>query len=254
MTQVIKDYNLSFFYTLTHGMKDVYQFDNKDIWGSCKTIKHCVFHTTYPESDFYISIGDSINKLYNTNIPIIPHIVCLPDESESLRTQLHIPEDAIVIGRHGGPLSFDISISHDAIREFLNTNTNTYFLFMNTNVFYTHPRIIYLDRNVDVVYKTKFINTCDAMIHGKKIGESFGLAIAEFSSKNKPVITYSCGDLEHIRILGDKGIIYNSKEELVDIFSNLKSIIASKNDWNAYTQYTPENIMRLFKELIFDKH
>lgn len=252
MSNIIKKINLSFFYTLTEGSNDIYQFENKDIWNGCKTIKHCVFNTMYPESDFYISISETLNYKNNTNIPVIPHIVDeLPDCNENLRNDLQIPQDAFVFGRYGAYDMFDISIAHQAIIEFLNINSNTYFLFMNTHKFYEHPRIIYLDRNIDLIYKSKFINSCNAMIHARSTGETFGLSIAEFSIKNKPVITCPCGDLEHIHILGNMCILYTSKEELIAIFKNIINIINSRNDWNAYTNYTPEKVMNLFNDTIF---
>ena len=254
MTYVIKKYNLTFFYTLTHGGDDIYKFDNKNIWGICKTIKHCVFNTTRPESDFYISISDMLNKKYNTNITVIPHIVYLPNNDDNLRDELQIPSDVIVYGRYGGYSEFNLDITHNAIKDYLDIDKNCVFLFMNTNKFYEHPRIIYLDKNIDLNYKVKFINTCDAMIHARGMGETFGLSIAEFSIKNKPIITCNCGDLEHIKILGDKAIIYNSKEELIHIFSNIKIIINSRSDWNAYTSYLPMIIMNLFKHYIFNKY
>ena len=254
MPNIIKKYNLSFFYTLTHGGgNDIYQFDNKSIWGNCKTIKHSVFHTNYPESDFYISISEMLNKKYNTNIPVIPHIINLPTNNQDFRNELHIPPDAIVYGRYGGMDEFNLDITHEAIKEYVCSDTNVYFLFMNTQKFYEHPRIIYLDKNIDSEYKVKFINTCDAMIHARFMGETFGLSIAEFSSKNKPIITCYCGDLEHIKILGDKAIIYNSKELLINIFKNIKNILESREDWNAYKLYTPEYVMNLFKTYIFEK-
>ena len=92
------------------------------------------------------------------------------------------------------------------------------------------------------------------MIHARAMGETFGLSIAEFSIKNKPIITCKCGDLEHIKILGDKAIIYNSAEELINIFKNIQSIIRSRTDWNAYyIFYTPKYIMNLFQTHIFNK-
>ena len=36
MKHVIQEYNLSFFYTLTNGGQDIYDFKNKTIWGNCK--------------------------------------------------------------------------------------------------------------------------------------------------------------------------------------------------------------------------
>jgi hypothetical protein len=255
MSSIIKKYNLSFFHTLTYGgANDIYQFNNKNIWGNCKTIKHCVFETNYCESDFYIGIGESLNIKYNTKYPIIPHIVDLPISNENLRDELKIPKDAIVFGRYGGVDEFNIYTAYNAIQEYINLDKNCYFLFMNTKKFYEHSRIIYLNKNLDLNYKVKFINTCDAMIHARLSGETFGLSIAEFSIKNKPIITCNCGDLEHIKILGDKAIIYNSSEELINIFKNIKSIKDSRTDWNAYKLYSPEYIMNLFKKYIFDKY
>ena len=254
MKNVIKDLNISFFYTLTHGGNDIYQFNNKNIWGNCKTIKHCVFDTTFPESDFYISISTMLNVKNNTNLPVIPHIVTLPSNNENVRNELQIPPDAIVFGRYGGFSEFNIAIAHHAIKEYVNENENCYFLFMNTHKFYEHPRIIYVDVNLDLHYKTKFINACDAMIHARQMGETFGVSIGEFSSKNKPIITCRCGDLEHISILGDKAIIYQTKEDLIRIFQNMKNIIATRSDWNAYKLYSPEYVMNLFKTYIFDHY
>lgn len=254
MADVIKKHDLSFFYTLTYGGgNDVYQFNNKHIWGNCKTIKHCVFDTTCPEGDFYISISEMLNKKNNTNVPVVPHMIDLPNCHENLRNELQIPENATVFGRYGGFEEFNIPMAHHAIMEHVNSNNDCYFLFMNTQKFYEHPRIIYLDKNLDLNYKVKFINTCDCMIHARSIGETFGLSVAEFSIKNKPIFTCNCGDLEHIKILGDKANVYKSKEELVHLFENAKSIANSRKDWNAYEWYSPVNIMNLFKHIFAQK-
>ena len=123
---------------------------------------------------------------------------------------------------------------------------------MNTDNFYDHPNVIYLETSVNTEYKSKFINTTDAMLHARKMGETFGLAVAEFSTKNKPIITSSSKkDNEHLKILGNKAIKYNSKNELLKIFNNIKSIINSLNDWNAYKNYTPEKVMENFDKLVF---
>jgi hypothetical protein len=254
MKRVINEYNLHFFHTLTYGgVNDIYRFNDKNIWGNCKTIMHCVFETTRFDGDFYVAIHDVLNIKYNTKFKVIPHIVnALPSENEDLRSILNIPKDAIVFGRHGGVDEFNINYVHETIANFLNMNNhNSFFLFMNTRPFYKHPRIIYLDKNLDLNYKTKFINTCDVMIHARSMGETFSLSIAEFSIKNKPVITCPIGDLAHIYELKDKAILYNSKDELMHIFKNIKPIITSKTDWSAYTLYTPEYVMNLFKTYIF---
>ena len=250
MKEIISKHNLDFFYTQTHGGQDFYQFDNTNLWGSCRTIKHCVFETRCPESNFYISIAKCLNSRLHTNIPVIPYIVSLPDCDENMRKELGIPFDAMVIGRYGGYNQFNLSIAHDAIKEFLNTSKNTYFLFMNTENFYEHPNIIYLDATTDSVSKTRFVNTCDAMIHARYIGETFGLAVAEFSLKNKPVMTCRIGDVEHINILKDKALVYTSKEELLNMLTNIRDIIKTKDDWNAYREYSPIEVMRRFNDMI----
>ena len=252
MKNVIEKYRLDFFYTQTHGGQDYYQFNKNSIWDNCKTIKHCVFNTLCPEADYYLSISNHLNTRFKTNIPVLPYIVDLPNTDIHLRNELNIPEDSIVLGRHGAIEKFDLPITHNAIIHFLDNNktNNVYFLFMNTAKFYNHQNIIHLDRNVDLLYKTKFINTCDAMIHARSDGETFGLSIAEFSSKNKPIITCPCGDLEHVLLLGDKAILYKNTEELINIFSNIQQEITRHSDWNCYREYTPEKVMNKFDNIV----
>lgn len=255
ITRIIRNYKIDFFYTLTHGDQDIYEFDNKQIWLDCLTIKHCVFSTTCKEADFYFSISNYLNHKNGTVIPVIPHIVEPPvDTTTTLREQLVIPANAIVIGRYGGFNEFNIKEAHDAIWDFLMTEEhNVYFLFMNTRQFAHHPHIIYLDKNIDFGYKEQFINTCDAMIHARIEGETFGLSIAEFSVRNKPIITCPVGDLEHIGILGDKAILYHSKDNLIAVFNNIKYIICGTTNWNAYSYYSPSNIMEMFDAFAFSK-
>lgn len=252
MKQIREKYKLDFFYTLTGGGQDIYKFDNKYIWDKCKTIKHCVFDTLCPEGDYNLSISNHLNNKNNTSYTVLPHMVDLPNTDTHLRNELNIPEEAIVLGRYGGFHQFDLAITHNAIKQFLDSNksNNVYFLFMNTFEFYSHPNIIYLDKNIDLLYKTKFINTCNVMIHARSDGETFGLAIAEFSIKNKPIITCPCGDLEHILLLGDKAITYNNTEELLDIFSNIKELFSQHSDWNCYREYTPEKVMNIFDNIL----
>ena len=77
--------------------------------------------------------------------------------------------------------------------------------------------IIHLDKSTDLMYKTEFINTCDVMLHARFDGETFGLAIGEFSTRNKPIITSRIGNLEHVKILKDKGFYYHDSESLISI-------------------------------------
>jgi glycosyltransferase involved in cell wall biosynthesis len=174
-------------------------------------------------------------------------MINLPSCSDNIRSKLNIPSDAIVIGRIGGFYQFDIEMAHRAIRKIVELDSKIIFLLVNTNKFYEHPQIIFLDKIIEPIEKVKFINSCDAMIHARSDGETFGLAVAEFSSLNKPVITcVSSIYNSHIEILSEKAIIYNTEDRLIDIFKNIRTIIKSRDDWNAYKEFTPEKVMEKF--------
>ena len=217
----------------------------------CKNIIHCVFDVSQPHGDVYAPIGQTINDLYGTKYPVIPHIVTLPDSSENLRTIYGIPENAIVFGRYGGRESFDIKFVHNVIKELVVKRNDIFFLFMNTNIFYQHKNIIHLPGNADMIFKRKFINTCDALIHARERGETFGLTCGEFAICKKPVITWagSC-EKEHLLILKDKAVIYNNATDLLIILETFHKDKYDVNE-NGYMFYNPQNVMEIFNKVCF---
>ena len=64
-----------------------------------------------------------------------------------------------------------------------------------------------LEKIIDKHKKVKFINTCDAMLWARSGGETFGLSIAEFSIKNKPVFCADVGSRAHMSFLKNKASI-----------------------------------------------
>jgi hypothetical protein len=87
------------------------------------------------------------------------------------------------------------------------------------------------------------------MIHARERGETFGLAIAEFSTKNKPIITYkNSPERNHIEMLGDKGTYYSNYDELYRFLLNIKRGV-EPIDWNCYKEYTPEKVMKQFNDV-----
>jgi glycosyltransferase involved in cell wall biosynthesis len=215
----------------------------------CKNIIHCVFSTDQPHGNVYTPIGQTINNIYNTSYPVMPYMVTLPDSNENLRQQLKIPTDAIVFGRYGGKESFDIAFVYESIKQILEKRSDIYFLFMNTNVFYEHPNIIYLPGNSDMIYKRKFINSCDALLHARGRGETFGLTCGEFAICGKPVLTYgNSSEKEHLIILKEKAVVYNNESELTQL---LATFTKDKYDCttNGYMFYTPENVMNIFNKI-----
>jgi hypothetical protein len=215
----------------------------------CKNIIHCVFDVSQPHGQVYTPIGQTINHLQGTNYPVTPYMVTLPESTEDLRLGLKIPENAIVFGRYGGRESFDIKFVHDVIQKILEVRSDVYFLFMNTNVFYEHKNIIYLPGNADMVFKRKFINTCDALIHARERGETFGLTPGEFAICKKPVITWGGSkEREHLIILKEKAVVYNSP---FDLYNILNTFTKDKYDVsnNGYMFYNPENVMKIFNKV-----
>ena len=226
-----------------------------------KTVVHCVFHCNDPHGNVYSVISPFI-KGVKRKTPIVPYMVSLPDHSRNMREKLNIPENAVVYGRFGGADSFDIPYVQKIVYNVAKENPALYFVFMNTNVFCEPlPNIIHISGTIDPEEKVEFINTCDAMIHARHIGESFGLAIAEFSSKNKPILTTPHlkhnpnVDRAHIHFLKEKGIWYN-ENNLHDVLTHFltpenREEIA-KQDWNAFRDYSPEKVMAQFKRVFID--
>lgn len=73
----------------------------------CLNLIHCVFDTSQPHGDVYATISNDVNRLFNTNCPVVPHMIRNHETTEDLRRELNIPTNAIVFGRYGGVETFD---------------------------------------------------------------------------------------------------------------------------------------------------
>lgn len=244
---LLQQQHINLFYHLKSG-----EYDTNPLWGEItdtKTFIHCVFNTSYKHGDIYSPISECINKKYGTSYPVFPHIVTIGQSTESLKTQLNIPNNAIVFGRYGG-YEFNTNFVNKAIVDVALENPNIYFIFMNTCPFSDNIKnIIYLPSSSCKEEKRKFINTCDALLHARPDGETFGLTIGEFSLCKKPTLSWYQGDLNHFEVLKDKIIpyynYYDLKEKLLKFNPN---DIDMEN--NGYMVYTPEYVMKIFNELI----
>jgi hypothetical protein len=228
----------------------IYKYDNPSIWKTCKTIKLCVFDTRSPEGTIHASISPWLNTKNGSTCPVLPHIVQLPDVEGDLRQELGIPADATVFGGYGGADRFDIQVARQAVEIIARTNPSIYFLFANFHPFCSLPNVRFIPMILDVERKVKFIQSCDAMLWARSDGETFGLSIAEFSLKNKPVFCTVSGDLAHLEFLGDKAIVYQGTSDLCSKLVGFNKGEAQKRDWNAYRSFSPEKVMEIFKLLI----
>lgn len=220
-------------------------------WFTCtsrKCVVHAVFTTRFPHGNVYAAISSSLNTLYRTRIPVVPYMVYLEETTDSFREELGIPQDALVLGRHGSHGSFDIEFVHQAVLTLLNRNPTMHFVALNTKTFGSHPRLHYLPCTTDLRVKRKFINTCDVMVHARLRGETFGLACGEFAICGVPIVTYGNSvERAHIDTLGEACSQYRNANELIRIIESgsWKKDMAA----NGYMQYRPEPVMFIFQNV-----
>ncbi len=242
----IRAENCDLLYVLKAGKRDGL------VSGVVPTMVHAVFAATVRQlhgaSYAYVSEWLS-DHCTGARVPWVPHMVAVGDTDDTLRDRLYIPAEATVFGCYGGRHSFDIDFVKDSvIPQVLETSPQTYFVFMNIAPFIDHPRVMFLPASADMEEKTAFINTCDAMLHARKRGETFGLAVGEFSLRAKPVLTFG-GSKEraHLGVLGETAQVYNSPEDLLGLIQSFDKSAPSAQQ--AYQRlFSPGPVMQRFEE------
>jgi hypothetical protein len=89
------------------------------------------------------------------------------------------------------------------------------------------------------------------MIHGRNMGESFGLAISEFLYHDKAVISWKDGnDKNHIEMMGDRGIWYNNESDLTSLLSNITVNTKPEGYYKTIVEkFAPSNVMKQFNKI-----
>lgn len=213
---------------------------------------HAVFQCNEIHGDKYHYISKWLAKSQNMEDSYIPYIVDMPDPTEDLRLKLNIPDDKIIIGRHGGINEFDLPFVHKAVYDIVNEREDVVFVFMNTKSFAPkHSNIIHVGGTYNLQNKSNYINTCDYMLHARHRGETFGLAISEFLFHDKPVISWRGGiDQNHIEIIKNEELLYTDYPTLFNILKNIQKNNKPTNYYKKnVNEFTPENVMKRFNEL-----
>lgn len=240
------------FYAIKGGEDDGFMPQNT------KRIAHCIFRMDEPHGDVYSGVCKYISEKFGGIHPYVHHILEkeAPKVEDDFREEFGIPKDALVLGRHGGNDTFNLNFTYSAISSALNRRSDLWFVFLNTRPFIQHERVIYLPWTMDETYKARFVNTCDGMIHARYDGEIFSLATAEFSIRNKPIITWnpdippSHYDTGHIYVMGDDAIYYENSEDLLYVLFNLDKKEINELTWDKYCKkYTPKKVMKEFNEV-----
>ena len=190
--------------------------------GKVKTLLHAVFDGNEPHYDSFAVIGDTIPRA--PGVPVVhyiayvsPEVLALP----GLRSEWGVPPTARVFCRHGGPDTFDIGFVREALCEHARAHPTDYFVLLGTAGSACEaglPNILHLPKNVDMAFKQRYLNSCNACVHARSDGETFGLGVAECSMTGLPVLTFCSPPAAaafHIATLGKEALLYCSKEELL---------------------------------------
>jgi hypothetical protein len=210
-------------------------------------------YNPYGDAYAYISkwLADTMNARHGSNWPYVPHIISLPAPNTDFKQQLGIRPDQTVIGRYGGLFTFNLPFVQQAVRKIVESRDDFVFLFANTQPFINHPNVKFVKEFYSLQAKANFIATCDAMLHARSNGESFGIAVGEFLSLNKPVLVWEGGeDQNHVAMMKDSGLIYNQNNVQEKIL-NIRDYI-NQEDWSQrVAEFQPRLVIEKFKEVFF---
>ena len=247
LQRIVEKENVDFSYFMRSGPVDF-------LPNNCKTGVHAVFQHHEPHGDKYAYISE---WLANTmaqrsgiaSLPWVPYMVDLPAPTENYREQLGIRSDQFVFGRHGGRHTFDLHFVKKAIADLVTTTDKFVFLFVGTEPWIDHPNVKFFNEIQDVQDKANVINTWDAMIHARSDGESFGAAVVEALSLNKPVLSWEGGnDLHHTKVLENSGLLYN-ETTILDKLTNIQELAKSEDWTKRVEQFKPEIVMQQFNNV-----
>lgn len=182
---------------------------------------HAVFPSQITDihGDRYACVSEWLAKeSFNRRIPFVPHIVDHFDrdlDPTHWRAQLGIPANAILIGSMGGKHSFDLQAARIGLQEALDKSSSLYFIALNHHAFLKHERAFFLPGTDNQQMKAAFITSCNAMLHGRTQGETFGLACAEFAAAGKPVFAWrQAPERHHLEHFCPKELQYATAREL----------------------------------------
>ena len=235
---------------------------------SCRTVIHAVFDVHEPHGDVYAYVSHWLSRtMADGTHPYVPHMIQLPAVEHTARAELGIPTHAKVFGSIGGETSFDVRCAVNAVLLAANfMPQEVVFLFINTRLAVKTPaqrallnralkrgRIRYLPGTYDPVEKTTLINACDAMLHARKIGETFGIAIGEFAVRNKPILTFMSLRTPHrchYDLLSDDGNYYTNVTSLLRLLYRAPARLKRSSIYK--TEFTPEKVMQQFQSVFLE--
>ena len=218
------------------------------------SVKNCI-HSMFLSDEFH---GDSFayvsrwasRVMTGREESFVPHFVPQLEGKVGLRENLGISRKARVFGRHGGWDTFNIPFVREAVVRHARKNPEDHFVFLNTESIREAENlnnIHYLPATVDPVEKTKFLATCDAMLHARWHGETFGLAVGEFAVLGKPVITFADSrERAHLEMLGRQSLQYRHAGELIKILRDFRPHRTQETEYEIFAD--PKVVVEIFRK------
>ena len=231
------------------------------------TMMHCMGWCARRQGTAFAVISEwAESRFHQGPVVRLPVVACpskSPKDSLALRTWHSVPADAPLLCYFGGPDSFSLQWvvtelfgSTAIVDSWLRDFPTLHLLFMPHNkVVPDHPRIHFNPQSQAVREKAAFFHACDAMLHARSNGESFGMAVAEFSACNKPVITQDRDvsnlgyETAHLDMLGSKAWAYkpHNKASFLKQVNRLVTTPRAALDaasWNVHKGNAPSPLMR----------
>ena len=217
-------------------------------------VKNCI-HSMFLSDEFHGDAFAYVSRwcskvMTGGEDSFVPHFVPKLESKMNLRGKLGIPARAKVFGRHGGVDTFNIPFVRKAVLQHAQKNSDDHFVFLNTELIRgteNLKNVHYLAPTIDPEEKAQFLGTCDAMLHARWHGETFGLAVGEFAVLGKPVITFG-GSREraHLDLLGNKALVYQNCGELEKILNSFEPRSATKTGYDELSD--SRRVMGIFAE------
>lgn len=250
LNSIIEKGRFDLFYNIKNGFRDGIEPD------ACPSAVHAVFKYNEPHGDVYAYVSQWLSQeMTQGNSPFVPHMVHFnTDTDEDLRSELGIPKTARVYGYYGGAESFNIGFVQHAVEEIARRYKDVYFIFMGVNHFIREKwwkskikNVIFLPPSGDMLRKIRFINTCNALLHARKRGETFGITVAEFAMRGRPVVAFAdVPERAHLTHLGDSAYLYRTKNELKSLLLDGQF---SPTPEDRFAQFLPKPVMECFKNV-----
>lgn len=239
------------------GIEILYQIKpGSDDGGVVRGVRNCIhamFGGTEFHGDIYAYVSPWLSRVMTGRADrFVPHLVPCAVHQGCLRTQLGIPQGARVFGRHGASDTFNLRFVHETVIRHARRHPEDHFCFLQTDRFLppdaNFPNIHFLPGTESPEKKAAFLQTCDAMLHARHHGETFGLAVGEFAVLGKPVLTFA-GSREraHLEMLGPAARTYRNAEELASLLQGPILPPAGTTDYHTFSN--PRTVMGIFQRI-----